>query len=250
MAGRVIHLLRQGFPTDPAFDGAVSRALLEAVSAGAIPETLRLFVPARILAFGLQDTTHPGYSAAAAAARAAGFAPLVRLAGGRAAVFHEHTLAFAWAIPDPEPRRSIRDRFQEMAGLVVAALTPLGVDARVGRVPGEYCPGDHSVNARGRRKLMGVGQRLVAGAAHLGGVVVVNRADLVNRGLAPAYRYLGYEWDPAATGSVADEIPATVETVAEALVAALDARHRVVPGSLSPGVLERATDLAALPVPG
>jgi octanoyl-[GcvH]:protein N-octanoyltransferase len=249
--GRVIHLLRQGFPDRPAFDGRVSRALLEVAAMEAVPESFRLFVPGRILAFGARDTAHPAYPAAAAAAWEEGFTPLERLAGGRAAVFHEHTLAFAWAIPDPEPRRSIRTRFEELATVVVAALAGLGVDARVGEVPGEYCPGEHSVNAGGRRKLMGVGQRLVAGAAHLGGVVVVDRADLVNRVLLPVYRCLGYEWNPAATGSVAAEVPATVDTVADALVAALAARHEVVAASLPPAILDRAAALAsARPAPG
>ena len=55
----------------------------------------------------------------------------------------------------------------------------LGVDARVGEIPGEYCPGAYSVNARGVKKLMGVGQRLVPSAAHVGGVVVVNGANRV-----------------------------------------------------------------------
>ena len=251
MPGRVIHFLRQGFPDRPAFDGGVSRALLEAAASGGGPETFRLFVPGRVLAFGSRDAARPAYPAAVAAARQEGFTPVERLAGGRAAVFHEHTLAFAWAIPDPEPRRSIRARFEELAALVIAALAPLGVDARLGEVPGEYCPGAFSVNARGRRKLMGVGQRLVAGAAHLGGVVVVNRADLVNRALHPVYRCLGYDWDPSATGSVAEEVPATVETVAEALTAALAARHRVVGSSLPAAVLDRAAALAAArPVPG
>ncbi|HUU61322.1 MAG TPA: lipoate--protein ligase family protein [Acidimicrobiia bacterium] len=251
MTGHLIHLLRQGFPDRPAFDSAVSRALLEAAAAGAVSESLRLFVPGRVLAFGARDTAHPAYPEAAAAARQEGFTPMERLAGGRATVFHEHTLAFAWAIPDPEPRRSIRARFEQLAAVVVAALAGLGVDARVGEVPGEYCPGEHSVNAGGRRKLMGVGQRLVAGAAHVGGVVVVDRADLVNRVLLPVYRCLGYEWDPAATGSVAAEVPATVDTVAEALVAALAARHEVVAASLPPAVLDRAAALAAArPAPG
>ncbi len=251
MAGRVIHLLRQGFPERPDFDGAVSRALLEAAAAGEVPESFRLFVPGRVLAFGVRDTARPAYPAAVAAARQEGFSPVERLAGGRAAVFHEHTLAFAWAIPDSEPRRSIRARFEELGRIVVKALAGLGVDARIGEVPGEYCPGEHSVNAGGRRKLMGVGQRLVAGAAHVGGVVVVDRADLVNRVLLPVYRCLGYEWDPAATGSVAAEVPATVDTVAEALVAALAARHDVVAGSLPPAVLDRAAAIAAArPAPG
>jgi len=250
MPRRTVHLYREGFPARPAFDTAVSRALLEAAAAGAGPEAFRLFVPGRVLAFGARDATHPGYSAATAAARAEGFAPVERLAGGRAAVFHEHTLAFAWALPDPEPRRTIHPRFQELADLVVDALASLGVSARVGEVPGEYCPGAHSVNAGGR-KVMGVGQRLVAGAAHVGGVVVVDDPGLVNRALTPVYQCLGFAWDPAATGSVADTVPATVNGVAEALVAALASRHEVVEAALPAAVLERAEALAALaPPPG
>jgi lipoate-protein ligase A len=172
-----------------------------------------------------------------------------RLAGGRAAVFHEHTLAFAWAVPDPEPHRSIRSRFQDLSTLVAEALGSLGVEARVGEVPGEYCPGEYSVNAGGERKLMGVGQRLVARAAHLGGVVVVDRPDLVNRALTPVYACLGLAWDPAATGSVADTVPAPLATVTAALVAALARRHEVVEASLPDAVLERARALAALVPP-
>ncbi len=244
MPARTIRLFREGFPDRPVFDGAVSRALLEAAAAGG-PEIFRLFVPGRVLAFGGRDVAHPAYPAAAAAARREGFAPVERLAGGRAAVFHEQTLAFAWAIPDRDPRGSVRDRFDQLAALVVAALRGLGVDARVGEVPGEYCPGAYSVNARGRRKLMGVGQRLVAGAAHVGGVVVVDRADLVNRALLPVYAALGYNWNPAATGSLAEEVPATLDLVADALVAALAARHQVVEDILPAATLARAAVLAA-----
>jgi len=37
---------------------------------------------------------------------------------------------------------------------MAAAFRRLGVDARVGEVSGEYCPGAHSVNARGATKLI------------------------------------------------------------------------------------------------
>jgi lipoate-protein ligase A len=249
MSRGVIHLHREGFPARPAFDTAVSRALLEAAASGAGPEAFRLFVPGRVLAFGARDATHPGYPAACAAARAQGFAPVERLAGGRAAVFHEQTLAFAWAVPEAEPRRSIHARFRVLADVVVEALASLGVDARVGEVPGEYCPGEYSVNAGGRRKLMGVGQRLVAGAAHVGGVVVVDRPDLVNRALTPVYASLGFAWDPAATGSVADTAAASAGQVADALVAALARRADLEEAPLPPSVLERAEALAALAPP-
>ncbi len=44
-------------------------------------------------------------------------------------------------------------------------------------------------------------------AAHLGGVIVVEGADLVRRVLVPVYDALGLDWDPATVGAVADEAP-------------------------------------------
>jgi octanoyl-[GcvH]:protein N-octanoyltransferase len=152
------------------------------------------------------------------AARARGFEAVLRIAGGRAAVFHEGTVSLAHALPDPDPRPGIRERFEHGARLVAAALRRLGVDARVGEVPGEYCPGDWSVNARGTVKLAGLGQRVVSGAAYVGGVVVVNGADRVRELLVAVYEALGLEWDPASVGAIGDEAPGvTVSDVIEAL---------------------------------
>ena len=53
----------------------------------------------------------------------------------------------------------------------------LGVDARLGAVPGEYCPGAHSVNARGTEKLVGTAQRMVPGAWLFSSLVVVGDED-------------------------------------------------------------------------
>ena len=174
-----LRLLTDSFPDDPALDTAVSRALLERVAAGELPETLRLARPGAMVAFGKQDAVAPGYAEAARAAREHGFEAVLRLAGGRAAVFHEQTLELAHALPGEDVRTGVHDRFREAADRIAAALCGLGVDARVGEVPGEYCPGGYSVNARGELKLAGVGQRLIRGGAHLGAVVVAGDADRV-----------------------------------------------------------------------
>lgn len=230
----------------PALDAAVSSALLRRVGSGDAPPTLRLFVPKRTVAFGRQDAVRPGYRAAAAAVTAAGFAPVERLAGGRAAVFHEGTLAFAWAVPEPSPRQSIASRFEAIAAIVRDAFIGLGVDARIGEVPGEYCPGAYSVNARGVTKLMGVGQRLVRGAAHVGGVVVATDAPLINLPLVPAYAALEYEWNPDATGAVADEVSTDVSSVARALLDAFTrAGHDLVETPLDSETLAMAATLVA-----
>ncbi|MDX1690424.1 MAG: lipoate--protein ligase family protein [Acidimicrobiia bacterium] len=244
MALPTLHLVRDR-TGEPALDTAVARSLLLRVAAGELPETFRLTVPGRIVAFGRQDQVRDGFTTAAAAAVDAGFVPIRRLAGGRAAVFHEGTLAFSWAVPDARPAETIHPRFRALATVMVDALRLLGVDARIGEVPGEYCPGTYSVNARGARKLMGVGQRLTRTAAHVGGVLVAADAGLVVRALEPVYAALGYEWDPDVTGAVADEVPGVgTADVADAVVAALGRRHRIVETILDPDTVALAQTLA------
>ncbi|MDQ4129581.1 MAG: hypothetical protein M3133_01085, partial [Actinomycetota bacterium] len=177
-------------------------------------------------------------------ATAAGFTAVQRLAGGRAAVFHPGTLAFSHEIPDPAPRRGIRERFSLIADLMCAALRRLGVDAHVGEVTGEYCAGAYSVNARGTRKIIGVGQRLVPGAAHLGGVVVAAGSDRVRRVLVPVYSALEIPWDPGTVGSVEDEIgPVAADAVAEAIIDELSVRYDLFEGHLNRDVLGLAETL-------
>jgi octanoyl-[GcvH]:protein N-octanoyltransferase len=244
-----VRLIRDAFPEDPALDVAVSHAILERVAAGELPETMRLARPGAMVAFGKQDAVSEGYAAAARAARAGGFEAVLRLAGGRAAVFHERTIALAHAVPDPKPREGIHSRFEAVAELMARAFRRLGVDARVGEVPGEYCPGGWSVNAGGRTKLAGVGQRLIAGAAHMGGVVVVDEGERVREVLMPVYEALGLDWDPGTAGSLAAEAPGVGWDDAAAAILAeygeleeaeldpetLDLARRLAPEHRSPG---------------
>jgi len=157
-----------------------------------------------MVAFGRQDANSPGYADAVAAARAGGFEAVERLAGGRAAVFHEQTIAFAWAGRADDVWSGTHDRFARIAGIVERALRRLGVDARTGEIPREYCPGEYSINAGGRTKLVGIGQRLIRGTWHIGGVIVVAEAERVRDILVPVYEALGLDWDPGTAGSVAD----------------------------------------------
>lgn len=241
-----VALLTESFPEDPAFDTALSRAVMLRAAAGELPETLRIARPGAMVAFGKRDVVSPEYGAAVAAARAGGFEAIERLAGGRAAVFHEGTISYAHAVPDDDPRSGVTERFEASATLIAGALARLGVDARVGEVEGEYCPGEHSVNVRGQRKVMGVGQRLVKGGAHVGAVVVVDGAERVNDVLVPVYDALGLAWRPEATGSVADEVPGTSwDTVAAALIDAFAERHALEPAKLDAETIALARRLAS-----
>jgi octanoyl-[GcvH]:protein N-octanoyltransferase len=240
-----LRLCRQAFQDDPALDVAVSRALLLRVADGELPETMRLTRPGAMVAFGRQDVAGARYAEGVRAARAAGFEPIERLAGGRAAVFHEETLAIAHARPDAEPQAHIYPRFEEASEWIAGALRRLGVDASVGEVPGEYCPGGYSVNARGVRKLAGIGQKLIKGGGHLGGVVVVDGSARVRGVLVPVYEALGLEWDPVTAGAVADELPAvSLDDVEEALMDELRGRYDVEEAELDAVTLEMARRLA------
>ncbi len=241
---RRITLVRNSHPHSPAFDTAVSHALLEEVAAGRLGETFRLYVPGRVVAFGRRDVVNQGYRGAVEACRAQGYEAVERLAGGRAAVFHEGTLAFSWAIPTDDPLREITARFVEIDRIVVGALRALGFDARVGEVQGEYCPGRYSINLGGRWKVMGVGQRLRRGVAHVGGVVAVSGHEAINEVLTPVYRALSFDWDPAVTGSLRPARSGTTTAeVSEALLAELSSFGEIAKGGLNRSTLELAARL-------
>lgn len=242
--GEPLAISREGFARPAARGTAVARATLMRVAEGELPATLRLHRPPRLLAFSKQDAASPGFRRAVAVAREAGFEPVIRLAGGRAAVYHEETLALSWAVPDRRPSARTEERFRELAELLAESIRDLGVDARVGEVPGEYCPGAWSVNARGATKLAGTGQRLIAGASHRGGVIVVKNSAAVRDPLVGTYQALGLDWDPATAGSIEDEVGGvTVERAAEAILARLGERYELREAPVDPQTLALAQRL-------
>ena len=198
----IVH--RDRFPDRPVFDTALSHAMLRRVASGSMDESLRLYRPGRALLFSSLDARRPGYLRAIEIAEAAGFKPVIRLAGGQAAAFLEESVAFAWATPDPDARGHIQSRFETLSGWIVSSLRRLGLDARVGAVVGEYCPGEFSANLGGRIKVMGVGQRVVRGGAHVGGVLTVGQTEELRGVLAPVYEALGYEFHPSTAGGISD----------------------------------------------
>ena len=109
-----------------------------------------------MVAFGRRDVASPHYGRALEAARANAYLPIERLAGGRAAVFHPETIAFAWAIPTRDPKKGITSRFETVSAIMRDAFLSLGADARVGEIADEYCPGRYSINVSGHHKVMGV----------------------------------------------------------------------------------------------
>jgi octanoyl-[GcvH]:protein N-octanoyltransferase len=240
-----LDLIQEGFAIDAGLDTATSRALLIKASAGEVGETFRLSLPGKVVAFGKRDRSSSGYRSAVRVARDMGFEAVERLAGGRAAVFHEGALAFSWTIPAEDPRSGIRARFEELSSLMVRSFTSLGVDAAVGELPGEYCPGAFSVHGAGRLKLMGVGQRLAKNAAHIGGVVVVSQSELLREVLVPIYEALELPWDPRTAGALQDLVAAvTLKETTDSILAELSRIREMTPTSIDADTRQLAAGLA------
>lgn len=173
-------------------------------------------------AFTRRDLLLPGYADAVKAVEHCGYTAVVRPVGGHLAVYDEGSLVFHLLATQEDARAHIRARFAGVAELVAEALRSLSVDARVGRVPGEYCDGEYSVNDTGRTKLMGTGQRIVVGGYLFSAVLMVRRPPLAAVALSHAYAALGLSFDPATVGAVADTVPdVTVDQVGDRILATL-----------------------------
>ena len=214
---------------DPAVDmpsvddrtpAAMSR--LAALVAHGGPGQLEWHRPGPSAAFGRRDTLAPGFAAAVETVRAHGFEPFVRPVGGRLAAFHDGALVLDLLLRCDDPRAATIARFRVLAHVLSQGLRRLGVDARTGGVPGEYCPGQWSVNARGTTKLVGTGQRLVRDAVLLTAVLIVADPDPLGEVMSRAYADLGLSMDPRTVGSVSDEVPGvTLSEVEDVLGEAL-----------------------------
>lgn len=223
-------LLREEASGDAAADLDRSLVLLREVARGQRQAALRIYAPASTLAFGRRDTRLPGFEAAQDVAREHGFTPVVRSAGGRATAYHSGTLVIDHLQPDPEPMLYHQRRFARFGELYAAALRRLGVDAGVGELAGEYCPGEFSVHGRsqvpddaagrddaagsgrsrvldgaaGPVKLVGTAQRVVAGAWLFSSVVMVADTEPLRAVTTDVYAALGLPLDPGTVGTVED----------------------------------------------
>ncbi|WP_205696618.1 lipoate--protein ligase family protein [Conexibacter sp. SYSU D00693] len=240
-----MELLRDRHPGDPLLDLALTHALLRQVAAGDRGPLARVFRPGPTMAFGRLDAQRPGFAAAAEAARAHGYLPVVRLGGGRAAGYDEDAVLVELVEPARTVAGGVQERFAGATAVVVQALRDAGLDPVAGELPGEYCPGAWSVHdARGAPKLAGIAQRTIRGASLSSAVVVVGGGDRLRAALVDVYAALELDWDPATAGGAADLAPGlTAELVVEAALAALQRRTQTVEGEPGDAALAQAREL-------
>jgi octanoyl-[GcvH]:protein N-octanoyltransferase len=239
-----VELLRDRHPDDPVLDAAITHALLREIGAGERGATARIFRPGPTMAFGRLDALQAEtYPAARAAAAAHGYTPLLRLGGGHAAAYDEGSVLVEVIRPVATIADGVADRFADTTALLVEGLAALGIAARVGALPGEYCAGDWSVNAAGI-KLAGTAQRSIRGASLVTAMVIVEGGARLRAALVDVYAALGIDWRPATAGAAEDLVRSLSPGDAErALVAALAAHERLTAGRLAPATLELAGTL-------
>jgi lipoate-protein ligase A len=194
-------------------DVALGPALLREGLAGAA-EVIRIFTPEPTAAFSRRDSLHRGFRAAVQAAEAAGFAPVLRGPGGRLAAYHRGSVVIDHVVRMPDSSAGTTERFELYAEQHAGVLRDLGVDARIGELDGEYCPGAFSVNAAGRAKIIGSAQRVTRDGWMFSSVVQVNGSRELREVLRETYEALGYRLELSTVGALEDFVPGvTTEAV-------------------------------------
>ena len=203
-------------------DLSISVELLNGAVNGQLPSRLyRSYRPARTVAFTMRERHLPGFAAAWDVASASGFTPVLRRTGGRVAAY-DHSCLVIDVIEPANSQQAHRDSFGRVALAIAGALRGLDVDARVGPVPGEYCPGEFSVGARGLVKLVGIAQRVSRDFRLISSVVAVDPAPHLAEVLALVNAELAFEWNPETCGSiVAENATLQFDTVESALRVAI-----------------------------
>ena len=221
---------------DPEVDLMAGIQLLSEVRDGRKPQTLRLYRPDPTLAFGQRDVRLPGYEDAVRKATEHGFAPVIRKAGGRAAAYHRGCLIVDHVELAEEAMLGHQQRFKILGQLYADALRSAGVDAHVGEIPGEYCPGEFSVHGspslssptKNKVKLVGTAQRVVGGAWLFSSVFVIEASAPIAAVLDDVYKAMDIPMNPATAGAAEDLLPGlSVEKFSEKLIAEYRKHTRV-----------------------
>lgn len=200
---------------------------VRAVGRGEQPSTLRLYRPAPTVAFGRRDELNPQFSAARQVCLDQGFEPLVRTVGGHAAAYHRGCLVVDHFQYAPDAVSGNHERYGIFGSMFAEALESLGIQAGVGELPGEYCPGEYSawgqIPGGQRVKIIGTAQRVVSGAWWFSSGIVVENPEPLRAVTEDVYRSLGLPLDPVTVGALTDIEPLmTVDDIEDAVIEAYE----------------------------
>lgn len=217
--------------------------LLRAPDAG-WSQLVHIYVPhGPVVAFSGRDLRSPGIERATEVARAAGFDAVVRSPGGRMVAYDSGAVVIDHLDSTTDIRHAGRSTFAENADSHARVLRGLGdIDARVGEVDGEYCPGEFSVNVEGVAKVVGSAQRVTSTGSLFSTVVQVAVSDRVRAVITDVSEALGYDLRASSIAGLADYAPAlTAEQVAAAFAADYRGRLDMTDGPLPAEVVAHAS---------
>ncbi|MEU7474643.1 hypothetical protein AB0A63_01580 [Lentzea sp. NPDC042327] len=214
--------------TGPAPTELVVPALLLRAPTATWSELVHIYVPhGPTVAFSGRDLRSPGIAKATEVARAAGFATVVRSPGGRMVAYDAGAVVIDHLDRTTGIRHAGSATFAANAESHVRVLRGLGdVDARVGEVDGEYCPGEYSINVAGTAKVVGSAQRVTATGSLFSTVVQVAVSDEVRAVLTAVSQALGYGLRESSIAGLADYAPGLSSAEVAAAFAA-DYRDRL-----------------------
>jgi octanoyl-[GcvH]:protein N-octanoyltransferase len=183
------------------------RTVFDQVARGARPATVSITPSTRHVGVTRRDTFRPGFEDAVRAAGGMGYPVLVRSAGGGATAADRGTFGFSIIRPadESESGRGIRERYDEAAAFVLGAFSRLGVEAEVGEVRDEFCPGDHSIrvgDGEGGMKVVGIAQRITRRATSVGGIALVEGEQELARVLERVYDAMQLPFRKESVGSL------------------------------------------------
>ena len=170
----------------------------------------------------------------------------MRLVGGHAAVYDARCVVVEELSAEEDVIAGLQMRFERQSQRLRPALCELGADARIGQLPGEYCPGAHSINIGGRIKVVGIAQRAILPGALTSAVVVCGGGARLRAVIESLYAALEIEIDRGTAGSLDEELPdATPKAVAQRIAASYAREWRFEPRDLDADLLGRARGLVA-----
>jgi len=219
---------------DPVEASGYVRTIFDQVASGGRPATISITPSTRHVGVTRRDTFRAGFADAVRASNEEGYSVLVRGSGGGATAADSGTFGFSIIRPadTEEAKRSIHDRYDEAAALVLGAFERLGVRAEVGEVRDEFCPGDHSIRVGDQEngmKLVGIAQRLTRRATSVGGIVLVSGEEKLERVLSRVYGAMELPFRPESVGSLRRAgSAATVEDTIGAFATEATARYGAV----------------------
>jgi octanoyl-[GcvH]:protein N-octanoyltransferase len=180
-------------------------------------EAVRIFIPPPTLGFTRRDLRAPWIADAVRVAHSRGYNPVVRAPGGRAAAYGPGSVVVDH-IARTRSGVDTREPFRHNSETHLHLLRSLGLDARIGELDGEYCPGEHSINIGGRYKIVGSAQRVTQDVSLFSTVFQVEAPPDLHRVLVEVSAALAYPFDPSTVGGIGDAMDIDVAAFHSVLV--------------------------------